>query len=183
MNYKSRLLAVTLIGLFLTACASKKESVSGDSTPTTTTAGTGTGVGSGNVVSSGSANAYGTRFTAEQLRNMGIEGDPLNYKIVYFQYNSSRIDQRSDVIVQAHARYLKNRSDVRVSLEGHADERGTRDFNLALGERRAQEVHNLLKATGAAASVNTISYGEERPVETAHNESAWTRNRRVEISY
>ena len=181
MNYKSRLLAVTLMGLFLTACASKQESVSDTSTPTTTTAGTGTGVGSGNVVSS--ENAYGTRFTAEQLREMGIEGDPLNYKTVYFQYNSSRIDQRSDVIVQAHARYLKNRSDVRVSLEGHADERGTRDFNLALGERRAQEVHNLLKATGAAASVNTISYGEERPVETAHNESAWTRNRRVEISY
>ena len=186
MSYKSRLVIVALMGIFLTACAGKKETGSGTDTTTTTGAndGTSTGVGSrnGSVISSG-ANAYGTRFTAEELRRMGIEGDPLNYKTVYFQYNSSRIDQRSDVIVRAHGRHLQGRSDIRVSLEGHADERGTRDFNLALGERRAQEVHNLLKATGASSPVNTISYGEERPVETAHNESAWTRNRRVEISY
>jgi len=191
MSYKSRLLVVTLMGLFLTACASKNDSSTGGTTATNTNANTGTstgtgsntGVGSRNGAAASGANAYGTRFTAEELRRMGIEGDPLNYKVVYFQYNSSRIDQRSDVIVRAHARHLQNRSNTRVSLEGHADERGTRDFNLALGERRAQEVQSLLKATGAASPVNTISYGEERPVETAHNESAWTRNRRVEISY
>jgi len=193
MSYKSRLLVVTLMGLFLTACASKNDSSTGGATATNTSANTGTSTGTGSnsgvrstsrppVLSSG-GNAYGTRFTAEELRRMGIEGDPLNYKVVYFQYNSSRIDQRSDVIVRAHARHLQNRSNTRVSLEGHADERGTRDFNLALGERRAQEVQSLLKATGAASPVNTISYGEERPVETAHNESAWTRNRRVEILY
>lgn len=191
MNYKSRLLVVAVMGLFLTACASKNDSGSGDNSTTTTTTGSGTGTGAGTNIGSGNgngrvvsgANAYGSRFTAEQLRNMGIEGDPLNYKTVYFQYNSSRIDQRSDVIVRAHGRHLQSRSAARVSLEGHADERGTRDFNLALGERRAQEVQNLIKASGAGGSVNTISYGEERPVETAHNESSWTRNRRVEISY
>ena len=188
MSYKSRLLVVTMMSMFLTACASKNSGPSNSSTTTptsTTSTGNSTGTSTGNVVSNANpgGNAYGTRFTAEQLRSMGIEGDPLNYKTVYFQYNSSRIDKRSDVIVRAHARYLQSRSDTRVSLEGHADERGTRDYNLALGERRAQEVKNLIKAAGASSGISTISYGEERPVEIAHNESAWTRNRRVEISY
>jgi len=191
MSYKSRLLVVTLMGLFLTACASSKNQTGSGSDTTTANTGTSTGTGAnngigsrnGNIVSGSGAGAYGTRFSAEELRRMGIEGDPLNYKTVYFQYNSSRIDRRSDVIVRAHGRFLQGRTSTRVSLEGHADERGTRDFNLALGERRAQEVLNLLKATGAGSPINTISYGEERPVETAHNESAWTRNRRVEISY
>ena len=71
---------------------------------------------------------------------------------------------------------------MRVTLEGHADERGTRDYNLALGERRAKTVSALMK-TIANNSINTISYGEERPVDSGHNDSAWSRNRRVQISY
>lgn len=187
MSYNNRFLMTALFGLFLTACASKPETT--DTTTTTTKADTSTSSTgtsrptTGNVVSSGVSNAFGTRFSAEQLRNMGIEGDPLNYKTVFFQYNSSAIDRRSDVIVRAHARHLRGRSDVRVRLEGHADERGTRDFNLALGERRSQSVLNLLKAEGSSAPANTISYGEERPVNTAHNEAAWTQNRRVDIVY
>ena len=92
------------------------------------------------------------------------------------------MDEKSKVIASAHARYLRARGNVRVTLEGHADERGTRDYNLALGERRAQTVSRLMKADGAG-SINTISYGEERPVSTAHNDSAWSQNRRVVISY
>ena len=99
---------------------------------------------------------------------------------MYFEYNSSSIDERSRIIVGAHARAVGGAS---VSLAGHADERGTRDFNLALGERRAQTVADLMSAEGASGSIQTISYGEERPVDPAHTDFAWKQNRRVEISY
>lgn len=183
MNYKSRLLLTMLLGVFLTACATKNptEEITTSSTTTgnVTPARTNTGVN----VDPRLSNAFGTGLSVQGLRSLGIEGDPLNYKTVYFQYNSSAIDSRSRIIVSAHARYLQSRPSVRAKLEGHADERGTRDFNLALGERRAQQVSGLIKAVGANNSINTISYGEERPVDTSHNDSAWSKNRRVEISY
>ena len=187
MSYKSRLVLVSIMSVFLTACASKSDKyVPGDTDSSTTAPPTSTsssnGVGSGSVVSSAN-NAYGTGLSAEQLRALGIEGDPLNYKTVYFQYNSSNIDQRSRIIAEAHGRHLQSRNGSSVTLEGHADERGTRDYNLALGERRAQSVSSLMKASGASSLINTISYGEERPVNAAHTESAWGQNRRVEIKY
>ena len=122
-------------------------------------------------------------MTAEELATYGINGDPLQYTVLYFQYNSSAIDQRSRIIATRHAQHLASNGGGRVTLEGHADERGTRDFNLALGERRAQTVSQLMSSAGANSSIQTISYGEERPVDTAHNEAAWTSNRRVEIKY
>ncbi len=128
-------------------------------------------------------NAYGTGLSAADLQSLDIFGDPRNERVVYFKYNSTAIDRRSQVILAAHARYLGQRSGARVSLEGHADERGTRDFNLALGERRANVVADVLTSKGAGSKNQTISYGEERPVDTSHTESAWQKNRRVEIKY
>lgn len=127
---------------------------------------------------------YGTGLSASQLAALGIMGNPLDYKTLYFEYNSSAIDRKSDVIARAHARALASRGGARVNLEGHADERGTRDYNLALGERRSQAVAQLMSAEGAGnSSFQTISYGEERPVDASHNEAAWQKNRRVEIAY
>ncbi len=170
MNRK--LIITVLLSLVLTACASSKKSGSGESDNT----------GLGQDTSSGLVdnNAFGTGYSLDQLRALGIEGNPLDYKIVYFEYNSSSIDERSRIIVGAHARAVGGAS---VSLAGHADERGTRDFNLALGERRAQTVADLMSAEGASGSIQTISYGEERPVDPAHTDFAWKQNRRVEISY
>jgi len=113
----------------------------------------------------------------------GINGDPLNYTVLYFEYNSSAIDERSKIIATRHAQHLGQNGGTRVNLEGHADERGTRDYNLALGERRAQSVAQLMNAAGASSTIETISYGEERPVDAAHTEAAWKANRRVEIKY
>jgi len=103
--------------------------------------------------------------------------------VVYFEYNSSAVDERSDIILTAHANALGNRSGTRVTLEGHADERGTRDYNLALGERRANQVADFMRAKGASSNMQVLSYGEERPANSAHNEAAWRENRRVKISY
>ncbi len=176
MNRKLGLIMTVLMGLVLTACASKKPKVADvESVPSVQTTET---------VDQSSLPAFGTDYSLSELANrFGINGDPLNYKILYFQYNSSAIDERSKIIATRHAQHLGQNGGARVNLEGHADERGTRDYNLALGERRAQTVAQLLNAAGASSSIETISYGEERPVDSAHTESAWQSNRRVEIKY
>ena len=105
-------------------------------------------------------------------------------KRVYFALDSSAVDQGSRNIIKAHAAYLADNPRIKVTLEGHCDERGTREYNLALGERRAQSVSRLMTALGISSRRTTnTSYGEEKPVALGHNESAWRLNRRVEIIY
>ena len=85
-------------------------------------------------------------------------------------------------MVEAHGRYLADNANASVTLEGHADERGSREYNIALGERRANAVRQLMTLIGAnGAQIRVVSYGEERPAVDGHDESAWTQNRRVEI--
>lgn len=173
MNRKLGLIMTVLIGLVLTACASKPTVVETESTTPVVT-----------DTATVDKNAYGSGYSVSDLASQfGINGDPLNYKVLYFEYNSSAIDERSRIIATRHAQNLGEKGGLRVNLEGHADERGTRDFNLALGERRAQTVAQLMNAAGASSTIETISYGEERPVDAAHTETAWKANRRVEIKY
>jgi peptidoglycan-associated lipoprotein len=109
---------------------------------------------------------------------------PLSTKIIYFGYDLSEIPADYRDVVVAHGSYLAANPDVRVSVEGHADERGSREYNIALGERRAIAVKRLLLAQGASErQISTISYGEERPMDIASNESSWSGNRRVELRY
>ena len=110
--------------------------------------------------------------------------DPLGTRVIYFEFDSNALTPEAQRIVEAHAEYLAGNPGMAVVLEGHADERGTREYNLALGERRANAVANLFQAMGVMAdAVRSISYGEERPVAMEHDESAWSLNRRVEILY
>lgn len=113
-----------------------------------------------------------------------VDGDLLSKRVIYFAYDSSNLSTQSDAVIRAHAAYLQNSPDVRIVLEGHADERGTREYNLALGEARARAVANLMQALSITPNrVQTVSYGEERPVALGHDESAYSVNRRVEILY
>ena len=83
-----------------------------------------------------------------------------------------------------HADYLRDFRNRSIVIEGHCDERGTREYNLALGERRAQAVQSYLTSAGVRASqIDTVSYGEERPEDPGHDESAWSKNRRAEMTY
>lgn len=103
-------------------------------------------------------------------------------RTVYFAFDSSDIDGPGQAIVARFAKYLAAHPTAKLRLEGHADERGTREYNVGLGERRANAVQSALIAGGAsAAQLNIVSYGEERAADPGHDESAWAKNRRVEI--
>jgi peptidoglycan-associated lipoprotein len=101
---------------------------------------------------------------------------------VYFEFDSAAVNADSRAVIEAHAQYLIDNPSVTAVLEGHADERGTREYNLALGERRSKAVADIMSAYGVALGrLQTISYGEERPEELGSDESAWALNRRVII--
>lgn len=112
------------------------------------------------------------------------QAELLATRVIYFDFDSSQIREDVAEVIAAHGMYLANNPSVKVSLEGHADERGSREYNIGLGERRGQAVLRLLIARGAsAAQLEVISYGEEKPAAFGHDEQSWQRNRRVELVY
>jgi peptidoglycan-associated lipoprotein len=105
-------------------------------------------------------------------------------RTIYFEFDSSEVPESERTTIEAHARYLSEHSGALITLEGHADERGSREYNIALGERRADAVRQLMTLLGATnPQIRAVSYGEERPATDGHDESAWQLNRRVEILY
>ena len=114
----------------------------------------------------------------------GPPGELGSQRIIYFEFDSSDIRSEFVDVIAAHGRYLAGNASIRVRLEGHSDERGTREYNIGLAERRAQAVKRALMLQGVQeAQVATVSYGEERPAVAGSDESAYTKNRRVEIVY
>ena len=112
-----------------------------------------------------------------------LEEGLLAMRVVYFDFDSSVVHDESMPMLKAHAEYLSGNGNS-ITLEGHADERGTREYNIALGERRADAVRRILMANGVASNqIKIVSYGEERPAVLGHDESAWAKNRRAELMY
>lgn len=108
----------------------------------------------------------------------------LSAKVIYFAYDSNKVDGDYIELVKHHGRYLSFNANANVRLEGHADERGTREYNIALAEARAQAVKQLMLYEGAGNDqISVISYGEEKPVAFGHDEESYSINRRVEIVY
>jgi len=108
----------------------------------------------------------------------------LSKRVFYFDFNSSELSESDREALKAHARLLSENPDMSVVLEGHADERGSREYNLALGERRAKAIEEILNLQGVGKDqIQVISFGEERPVALGHDEEAWRLNRRVELLY
>ena len=103
--------------------------------------------------------------------------------VLYFAYDDTEIDEAATRVIIEHANLMQNNPSVRLRLEGHADERGTREYNLALGENRALSVKEVLGLYNLEDRVVVVSYGEEQPVAMEHNEEAWEKNRRVEFVY
>lgn len=122
-------------------------------------------------------------LTREQQRELALK-QLLAQRTLYFEYDSSDIKPELLDVIEAHARNLVRNPGQRILLEGHCDERGSREYNIGLGERRAHAVRRAMLVQGVGADqILTVSYGEERPAVPAHNEAAWARNRRVEIVY
>lgn len=119
------------------------------------------------------------------------EIDPLNdpssilaNRSVYYPFDVYVVQDADKPTVQAHAKYLSEHSDRKVRLEGNADERGSNEYNLALGQRRADGVKKMLEMGGAkAGQLESISYGEEKPRASGHDEASWSQNRRTDLNY
>jgi peptidoglycan-associated lipoprotein len=120
----------------------------------------------------------------DETASQGPSGELLSRRIVYFDFDSAEIKADSQSVVTAHAAYLAKNPNQKVRLEGHADERGSREYNIGLGERRGQAVRRALLLQGVAeVQLSTVSYGEERPAAAGSDEQAYGLNRRVEIVY
>jgi len=171
LNYK--LAVTTLMLALLVGCASNKvpDPEPGDSTYDASGSGADTDVYGDDPMGVG-----------EMLDDDYAAGELTN--IIYFDFDSSEVRADFTDIVARHALILANDPAVRVRLEGHADERGSREYNIGLGERRAQSVRRMLMIQGAsAAQIATVSFGEERPLALGSDEDSWSQNRRVEIKY
>ena len=134
----------------------------------------------------------GTAGSGTMTRPSGqgaVTGNPLAtgqlaQRSVYFDYDSNAVKDEYRGLVQAHSRYMSDKRDSKVRIEGNCDERGSREYNLALGQRRAEAVRNALKLLGVQDSqMEPVSFGKEKPVDPASNEEAWAKNRRAEIVY
>lgn len=160
----SKFLSVVAVLLFFTACS-------------TTTAGKGSSTDASNSI----ADMYDV--ASQNLEPFtDIPGSKVGAKAsdrVFFDFDSAVLSSRAQRTLDRQAGWLKKHSDVKFNVEGHCDERGTREYNIALGERRAAAVKNYLVNSGVDASrISTVSYGKERPAVTGSNESAWAENRR-----
>jgi len=165
-------LAVPVVLLSLAACAKDTtrpddSAASGSPDSSTTTPYSGPSAGSTGITSSSAAGSA-------QL--------PTG-RVVYFAFDSSDISGEGQAVVEGWAAYLSANPGAKVRLEGHCDERGTREYNVALGERRGNAVLQALAARGVSErQISVSSFGEERPVAQGHDEAAWTQNRRVEVA-
>jgi peptidoglycan-associated lipoprotein len=121
-------------------------------------------------------------LTPEQM--LAEADTPLASRVIYFNFDSAKVADESVPVLEAHGNFISSNGNVVVRLEGHTDERGSREYNIALGDRRAQSVRRILLFQGASVDqVDTVSYGEETPAMSGHSEEAWSKNRRVELVY
>jgi peptidoglycan-associated lipoprotein len=183
-----------LLAVFVASCASTQEEIIvDDGAPVDGQAQTGSvgvddGTGSGADATglsdgdSGDGTAMGAPMNA--LDTLEQEEGTMSVRIVYFEFDSAKLTSESIEILETHGNFVASNGEVTVRLEGHADERGSREYNIALGDRRAQSVRRVLLFQGASTDqIETVSYGEEQPAVTDHTEEAWSLNRRVELIY
>ena len=168
-----KLFTGALLVFFLAACSTTPKDTADSS-----------GSGSSSSSSDVSSTGEGTVTETSPDSNTIVPGSQEDLIVnvgdrVFFDYDSSDLDSDAQELLQDQVAWLKQYSDVSVIIEGHCDERGTREYNLALGEKRAQSVKNYLISLGISSDrVTTISYGKERPAVIGSNDGAWAQNRR-----
>jgi len=192
MKFTKTLAAIAIVStLALTGCSSDEEkdvsltdgSLNGGMNDASVN-----GLGDGSGMNGGRFGANGSKYGARGANGLPPEfsdpNNPLSKRTIYFMLDSSQVQQDFVSVIAAHARYLLANPSQHVVLEGNGDERGSREYNIALGEQRSKTVAGMLKAQGVSESqLGIVSYGEEKPVAMGHDESSWELNRRVEIAY
>ncbi|MBI2380034.1 MAG: peptidoglycan-associated lipoprotein Pal [Gammaproteobacteria bacterium] len=148
-------------------------------TTTKTNTGSGTeGTGSG-IDANAASQMSAAEAQAEELRRLREQG-----KIVYFDFDSNVIRPEYNEILANHGQFLAQHPEQKIVINGHTDERGSPEYNIGLGERRAKAVATILMSHGVQPSqIETVSYGEERPADAGHSEESWAQNRRAELMY
>ncbi|HZW86933.1 MAG TPA: peptidoglycan-associated lipoprotein Pal [Gallionella sp.] len=191
---KKHLITLALLGL-LAACASdKSKEASGTSALTRAPIDDRSSSSSSSTAADSNAdsnnvtqhNPESTTESSNQPSNDTLN-DPnslLAKRSVYFPFDTSAIQDSDIPLVQAHAKYLAGHGEQKVSVEGNTDERGSNEYNLALGQRRADSVKKMLELGGAnSGQISAVSYGEEKPKATGHDETSWAQNRRADLDY
>lgn len=182
-SQKNMLRGIILMSILaLAACAGNKPEPDGEPVQAPIAS---TTQGAGDQAVDPRLNERGLLGIAQKDRAMFLDpNNPLSTRIFYFQYDSSRIQPQFGRAIQAHAQYLAKHPAVSLRLEGHTDERGTREYNVALGERRAESVQQALVLAGAGADqISTLSFGEERPAVVGDTAADYAKDRRVELIY
>jgi peptidoglycan-associated lipoprotein len=177
---KTVLILIAVLGVSLAAgCSSKKPR------PMATSTNTALPADQSQTSGADASSAYGAGVVGGTGAGVaGPSGAQLQNRTIYFDFDSSEVKADYNALIAAHARYLASNPSTRVRLEGNTDERGSREYNIGLGERRSQSVRRALTLQGVTdAQITTVSYGEERPAVPGHTEEAWARNRRVDIVY
>lgn len=118
-----------------------------------------------------------------QFGGMSVQDLQQRYNTVYFGFDRYAVEGEYQQLLDAHAAYLTATPAAKVVVEGHTDERGTPEYNIALGQRRADAVQNYLASKGVSGQVSTVSYGEEKPAVLGHDEAAYAKNRRAVLAY
>ncbi|MDP2902651.1 MAG: peptidoglycan-associated lipoprotein Pal [Methylovulum sp.] len=193
MKLNNTVLALAISTIILTACADTEDKdpslldgqvgTSGINDASTNGLNNGSGINGSEM---GGSNRYGSGQGGAS--NLGPEfsdpNNPLSKRTIYFMLDSSQVQQDFVPVIAAHAQYLLANPSQHITLEGHGDERGSREYNIALGEQRAKSVANMMKIQGVSeGQLGVVSYGEEKPAAFGSDESAWEQNRRVEIDY
>lgn len=176
---RMRSLLVVLMSVWLAACAGRSGTTVDDEVFDGVAAGDSGAVSRG--IGEGSL-GQGSEFGGDGVT--GPSGGVLDSRVVYFDFDRSDIRAEYTDMLQAHGRYLASNPNARLRLEGHTDERGSREYNIGLGERRAQAVRRVLMLQGVeGGQLITVSFGEERPAVIGSDEEAYALNRRVELIY
>jgi peptidoglycan-associated lipoprotein len=174
-----------MLAIGIAGCSGQSETTQDDGPPEQAAA-RGAGGDAGTAGMGADGLGEGSRFGDGAMADGATVGPTASLKnrVVYFDFDRSEIRPEYREILDQHAEYLVANPDARVRLEGHTDEKGSREYNIGLGERRAQSVRQIMMLQGVSAGqLSTVSYGEERPAALGSDEETWDLNRRVELVY
>ena len=198
MRFRKSVMALTITAAIMSGCSSDGEKSAEllEGTQAGTADASVAGYGDGSAISGTATQGgfdgggYESAGANAEYPNAGMgpefsdPSNPLSKSTIYFMYDSSQVKQDFVPVIAAHAQYLLSHPNARLTLEGHADERGSPEYNIALGEQRAKSVARMMKVQGIAENqLELVSYGEEKPAAEGHDDASWQLNRRVELLY